>query len=128
MPAPVPTHQQLNLVVRDMDAAQAFYRTLGLPIRGDTADWPPGSGARHAEVETGDGPTGEFDNEAGVRLWHAGWRESGTGARTDIGFALPSDEAVDQLYASVTAAGYPARQPPHDAGPIDRDRAYTPEV
>jgi catechol 2,3-dioxygenase-like lactoylglutathione lyase family enzyme len=146
MPHPVPAFQQLNLVVRDMDAALAFYRTLGLPIRGDAGDWPPGSGARHAEVEAGDGPTVEFDNEAGVRLWHAGWRASGTGARAVIGFRLPSDEAVDELYATVTAAGYPGRQPPHDAfwgaryavvgdpegndvglmGPIDRDRAYTP--
>jgi|Tabmets5t2r1_1033131.scaffolds.fasta_scaffold11252_2 uncharacterized glyoxalase superfamily protein PhnB len=149
MPDPVPTFQQLNLVVRDMDAALAFYGTLGLPIRsGDAGDWPPGSGARHAEVDPGGGPTLEFDNEAGVRLWHAGWRGSGTGARTVIGFSLPSREAVDELYASVTAAGYPGRQPPHDAfwggryavvgdpdgndvglmSPIDRHRAYIPEV
>jgi hypothetical protein len=37
MPDPVPTFQQLNLVVRDMDAAVAFYGTLGLPIRGGDA-------------------------------------------------------------------------------------------
>jgi uncharacterized glyoxalase superfamily protein PhnB len=149
MPDPIPTFQQLNLVVRDMDAVLAFYRTLGLSIRGgDAGDWPPGSGARHAEVEAGDGPTVEFDNEAGVRLWHAGWRGSGTGARTVVGFSLPSDEAVDELYATVTAAGYPGRQPPHDAfwgaryavvgdpegndvglmGPIDPARRHTPRV
>lgn len=59
----VPRFQQVNLVVRDMGAVLAFYRTLGLPIRGgDAGDWPPGSGGRHAEVEAGDGPTVEFDN------------------------------------------------------------------
>jgi uncharacterized glyoxalase superfamily protein PhnB len=106
-----------------------------------------GSGARHAEVEAGDGPTVEFDSEAGVKLWHAGWRRSGTGART-VGFSVPSREAVDELYARVTAAGYPGHQPPHDAfwgaryavvsdpegndvglmSPMDLDRAYTPRA
>ena len=144
---PVPRFQQVNLVVRDLEAVLAFYRTLGLPIR-DVDDWPPGSGCRHAEVEAGDEPTVEFDNEAGAKLWHAGWRESGTGARAVIGFSLASREAVDELYAKVTAAGYASRQPPYDAfwgaryavvadpegndvglmSPIDPERRYTPEV
>ncbi|MGH9190848.1 MAG: VOC family protein [Acidimicrobiales bacterium] len=149
MSNPVPQFQQLNLVVRDMDAVLAFYRTLGLPIRGgETNDWPPGSGGRHAEVEADDRPTVEFDNEPGVKLWHAGWRESGEGARTVIGFSLPSREAVDELYAKVTAAGHPGRQPPFDAfwgaryavvadpegndvglmSPVDPARRYTPEA
>ena len=126
MSDPVPQFQQLNLVVRDMDAVLAFYRTLGLSIRGGEAnDWPPGSGGRHAEVVAGDRPTVEFDNEPGVKLWHAGWRESGEGARTVIGFSLLSREAVDELYAKVTAAGHPGRQPPYDAfwgGPVRRGR------
>ncbi|HEY6696636.1 MAG TPA: VOC family protein [Acidimicrobiales bacterium] len=145
----VPRFQQVNLVVRDMDAVLAFYRTLGLPIRGgDAGDWPPGSGGRHAEVEAGAGPTVEFDNERGVKLWHAGWRKSGDGARTVVGFSLPSRDAVDEVYAKVTAAGYPGRQPPYDAfwgaryavvgdpegndvglmSPIDPDRRYTPRA
>ena len=149
MPDTVPRFQQLNLVVRDMDETLAFYRTLGLPIRGGGADdWPPGSGGRHAEVEAGDEPTVEFDNEAGVRLWHKGWRGSGSDARTVIGFSVPTRKAVDELYAKVTAAGYAGRQPPYDAfwggrfaivsdpegndvglmSPVDRDRAYTPEA
>jgi uncharacterized glyoxalase superfamily protein PhnB len=148
MTDPAPRFQQLNLVVRDMDAALAFYRTLGLTIGGDDmGDWPPGSGGRHAEVEA-DGPSVELDNESGARLWHAGWRESGTGARTVIGFSLPSREAVDELYARVTTAGYTGRQAPYDAfwgaryaivadpegndvglmSPIDPDRKYVPEV
>jgi uncharacterized glyoxalase superfamily protein PhnB len=135
--------------VRDMDAVLAFYRLLGLPIAGGGADdWPPGSGGRHAEVEGGDGPTVEFDNEAGAKLWHGAWREAGDGPRTVIGFSVPTREAVDELYAKVTAAGYAGRQPPYDAfwggrfaivsdpegndvglmSPVDRDRAHTPEA
>jgi hypothetical protein len=96
MPDPVPRFHQLNLVVRDMDAVLAFYRTLGLPIRGGDA----------------------------------------------------SREAVDELYAKVTAAGYTGRQRPYDAfwggryavvgdpegndvglmSPIDPDRRYTPQA
>ncbi|HKA82502.1 MAG TPA: VOC family protein [Acidimicrobiales bacterium] len=149
MPDIVPRFQQLNLVVRDLDATVAFYRTLGLPIAGGgPGDWPPGSGGRHAEAESRDGPTVELDNEAGARLWHGAWRESGDGPRAVIGFSLPSPEAVDELYAKVTAAGYAGRQAPHDAfwggryaivgdpegmdvglmGPVDRERAYTPEA
>src|SRR5918995_5078767 len=80
MPDAIPRFQQVNLVVRDMDAVLAFYRTLGLSIRGgEGADWPPGSGGRHAEVEAGDEPTVEFDNVPGVKLWHSGWRETGRG-------------------------------------------------
>jgi uncharacterized glyoxalase superfamily protein PhnB len=149
MPDAIPRFQQVNLVVRDMDAVLAFYRTLGLSIRGgEGEDWPPGSGGRHAEVEAGDEPTVEFDNVPGVKLWHSGWRETGRGATAVIGFSLPSREAVDDLYATVISAGYPGRQEPYDAfwgaryavvadpegndvglmSPIDPDRAYTPDV
>jgi uncharacterized glyoxalase superfamily protein PhnB len=84
----------------------------------------------------------------GVKLWHSGWRETGRGATTVIGFSLPSRDAVDDLYATVISAGYPGRQEPYDAfwgaryavvadpegndvglmSPIDPDRAYTPDV
>ena len=49
MAKPPPILDQANLVVRDMDATLAFYRWLGLTIP-DPLTWPPGSGARHAEV------------------------------------------------------------------------------
>jgi uncharacterized glyoxalase superfamily protein PhnB len=120
MADPVPRFQQDKLVVRDMDAV----------------------------IDAGEEPTVEFDNEAGAKLWHAAWRESGDGPRTVIGFSVPSRDAVDELYGKVTAAGYASRQPPYDAfsgaryaivadpegndvglmSPIDAERKYTPEV
>src|SRR5215204_4425698 len=93
MPDAIPRFQQVNLVVRDMDAVLAFYRTLGLPIRGgEGEDWPPGSGGRHAEVETGDEQTVELDNVPGVKLWHSGWRETGRGVTRSSCSSLPNAE------------------------------------
>src|SRR6185503_16437743 len=45
-----PAFNQVNLVVRDIDASRAFYERLGVAV-GDAPDWPPGSGARHANTE-----------------------------------------------------------------------------
>jgi catechol 2,3-dioxygenase-like lactoylglutathione lyase family enzyme len=138
---------QVNLVVRDMDATIAFYRKLGLEID-DGQDWPPGSGAQHVDVAFPNGVRLEFDNVPMAKIWHAHWRERGHGSRVVLGFTLPSREAVDERYAELTAAGYTGRQPPYDAfwgaryavvedpdgndvglmSPIDPKRKFVPKV
>jgi catechol 2,3-dioxygenase-like lactoylglutathione lyase family enzyme len=144
-----PLLDQLNLVVRDMDASLAFYRRLGIEIRDGPGDWPPGSGARHANASMTNGMRLELDNPAMARIWHGGFAErSAATAPAVLGFSLPTREAVDRLYASLTAAGAPARQEPYDGfwgaryaivqdpdgndvglmSPIDPERRYTPEV
>ena len=144
-----PVFDQLNLIVRDMDATLAFYRRLGLEIRAGPGDWPPGSGARHADVTAEGAARLEFDNVPMARIWHAGWRDGKLSrVRTVLNFSLPTREAVDLLYAELIAAGYPGRQPPGDAfwgaryaivqdpdgndvglmSPIDPQRRYTPET
>jgi|SRR6185295_2038604 len=105
---------QVNLVVRDMEAALAFYRRLGLTIPTPPA-WPPGSAARHAEVAMPNGVRLEFDNHEMAALWHAGRREPSEGGRPVLGFALASRQEVDERYAELTAAGHVGRQPPYDA-------------
>jgi catechol 2,3-dioxygenase-like lactoylglutathione lyase family enzyme len=55
---------QLNLVVEDMDAAVAFYQALGMTVRFDGGEWPPGSGARHVALDNGEGAIFELDNLA----------------------------------------------------------------
>ena len=102
---------QLNIVCKDFDATLAFYRRLGLGI----ADAPARDGIRHAEVTLPSGLTLEFDNIALAQTYNAAWRGAAGSSPAVIGFALPSREAVDQLYAELTAAGYAARQPPYDA-------------
>jgi catechol 2,3-dioxygenase-like lactoylglutathione lyase family enzyme len=107
---------QVNLVVEDMDAAVAFYQALGMTVRFDGGEWPPGSGARHVALDNGEGAIFELDNPAMARIYHAGWRSPDPEARPIVlGFSLPSREAVDERYRQLTAAGYDGRQEPYDA-------------
>jgi catechol 2,3-dioxygenase-like lactoylglutathione lyase family enzyme len=126
-----PTLSQLNMVVRDMDATLAFYRRLGFVIEAE-------SGASHVELPLPNGLVVEFDDAESVAMWHSGWpgitsrpgNTSGpgntggpgdtggqlsTGGGIVLGVTLSAREAVDAIYAEVTAAGYAGRQPPYDA-------------
>ena len=108
-----PVLNQLNLVVRDMEAAVRFYRRLGLAIP-DLA--VTRSGGHHLEIEMPNGMSLELDSMALAKRYNAGWREAtGGGCRSVIGFALPSRDAVDARYGELTAAGYVGQQPPIDA-------------
>jgi catechol 2,3-dioxygenase-like lactoylglutathione lyase family enzyme len=138
---------QLNLVVEDMDAAVAFYQALGMTVRFDGGEWPPGSGARHVALDNGEGAIFELDNLAMARIYHGGWRSPDFENRPVVlGVSLASREAVDERYQALTAAGYTGRQEPYDAffgaryavvrdpagndvglmSPIDQDRRFTP--
>jgi catechol 2,3-dioxygenase-like lactoylglutathione lyase family enzyme len=108
-----PLFSQVNLVVADMEKALEFYRRLGVDMRSGPGDWPPGSGGRHAESTGESGIRLELDNPEMARIWHAGLSEAPAAAV--IGFSLSSRQAVDELYADLTAAGYAGRQPPYDA-------------
>ncbi len=107
----VPVLDQLNLVVKDMDATVAFYTRLGLTIPDTTPEWQQ----HHRNAVLPGGISLDFDSEAFARVWNRGWQR-GTGAGMGVlGFRLPSREAVDQLYAELTGAGYAGQQPPYDA-------------
>jgi catechol 2,3-dioxygenase-like lactoylglutathione lyase family enzyme len=132
----------INLVVGDVDAAIAFYGLLGLDF-GPSDEFPPGSGARHANVE----PKGQvdLDNTRMARLWGTDALDAGA---TVVCFGLPSRDAVDEKYAALTAAGHRGTREPYDAfwgarfaivedpdgrpiglmSPQDRSTSYTPEV
>jgi catechol 2,3-dioxygenase-like lactoylglutathione lyase family enzyme len=64
-----PVFSQLNIVVRDMDAAVRFYRMLGLDISSTVGDWPPGSGARHVDGHPNGGAHLDLDNAEMTRIW-----------------------------------------------------------
>jgi catechol 2,3-dioxygenase-like lactoylglutathione lyase family enzyme len=102
---------QITLVTRDNAATLEFYRMLGLAI---PADADPTS--VHILIPT-TAPTAtlELDAAESANIWHAGWRAGNDGSAVILGAKLPSDAAVDERYATLTAAGYTGRQPPFDA-------------
>src|SRR5258706_10951139 len=108
-----PVFNQLDLVVRDMDAALAFYRRLGLDLPEERV-WRTASGAHHAEVTMASGVVLHFDSVALTKAYDTGWlTQNGAGSTGVIGFSVESREDVDRLYAELTAAGHPGRQPPY---------------
>ncbi len=86
-----PVLKSLNVVVRDVDAAVAFYRRLGVEIP-DSIVWRTASDA------------------------HAAWREGAEPvSRNVLGFSVSTREAVDECYEAMIQAGYRGLQPPYDA-------------
>ena len=101
---------QVNLVVRDVDASRAFYSRLGLDFG---ADRDPVWSAHHVSAR-GDATAidVDLDSTAFVRKWDEGW-PGGTGAV--LGFKVDSRDEVDALVAALTAEGVPVQQEPYDA-------------
>ena len=105
--ASAPLFAQLDLITADMAATVAFYARLGL-----TPEVTPDG--VHAEARVHDGVTIEWDTIESVTNWDSR-PPAATGGSTVIGFAVQSREAVDDLYAELTGAGYRGHQMPHDA-------------
>lgn len=100
----------VNLFVKDMSATVAFYRRMGLAID-DDHPW----GTHHVELVMPSGFELAFDSIEMTKSYDSGWRGPSDGSRGVLVFSLPSREAVDTLYAELTAAGYVGHQPPFDA-------------
>jgi catechol 2,3-dioxygenase-like lactoylglutathione lyase family enzyme len=105
-----PVFDQVNIVARDMDAAVAFYRRLGLDIPDRAPAWDPHH--RSAEVESG--ADLDIDSEVFAQQWDAGWPGATRGGCV-LGFKLASRAEVDRVYADLTGAGYRGQQEPWDA-------------
>ncbi len=90
-----PVLGQINLVVRDMDATVAFYRRLGLVI-------DAGTGVQHVSTRLPNGMLIEWDSVEFVLQWDSGWKGT-TGGTAVLGFSVPTRDAVDQIYAELTA-------------------------
>jgi uncharacterized glyoxalase superfamily protein PhnB len=107
MSDPPAVFSQLNLVVRDVNAALAFYRRLGLEPN-------VSPGGVHAQANLPGGLSIEWDSAEFAASWDSSSRGPGGGSIV-LGFNVPSRDAVDDLYAELTAAGYHGRQLPYDA-------------
>ncbi len=104
-----PELNQINLVVRDIDAMVEFYGRLGLEIQ----PMPPPWDRHHRTISAPDGLDLELDSAESARQWNQGWPPDRTGPL--IGFRVATREAVDATYADLTRAGYVGQQTPYDA-------------
>jgi catechol 2,3-dioxygenase-like lactoylglutathione lyase family enzyme len=102
-----PVFSQLNLVVNDMKATTAFWRRLGL----SPEVTPDGA---HATADLPGGLHIEWDTPEFAAQWDSGSRGP-LGGGTVFGFAVATRQAVDDMYADLTGAGYRGRQVPYDA-------------
>ena len=114
-----PKLDQIDLVMRDMDAGIAFYRALGLEIP-ESALWRTPSGVHHVDFTPPGGPQIHFDSEALAKTYNRGWRAR-EGARDPgssrclLTFHVESREEVDRLHVKLTGLGHASSQPPFDA-------------
>ena len=102
-----PILDQINLVVKDMDASMAFYRRLGVELPEYQPEWD----AHHRSAKIGGGL--DFDLDSAV--FASQWNEGSRGPTCVVGFKVSSSEAVDALFADLTGAGYTGQQAPYDA-------------
>src|SRR5688500_12048859 len=108
-----PDLNQIDLVVRDMDAALAFYRALGVEIP-EAAIWRTPTGIHHVDIPMPGGLTVHFDSEALARVYDRGWRvPTGTGTRNVLSFAVSSRDEVDRIHGELARLGYRVAQPPY---------------
>jgi len=104
-----PSLHQVNLVVSDMEATVAFYRSLGLTVPDTEPEW----NQHHRSVTMPGGVDLEFDSTQSVRTWNEGWPADRRAAV--LGLSVSTREAVDEKYADLIAAGATGQQPPYDA-------------
>jgi catechol 2,3-dioxygenase-like lactoylglutathione lyase family enzyme len=102
---------QVNLIVRDVQASRAFYSRLGL----DFGEEPDPLWADH-HVGAGHGDRAaidvDLDSTSFAQKWDAGW-PGGTGVV--VGFKVDSRREVDELVNALAAEGVPVQQEPYDA-------------
>jgi catechol 2,3-dioxygenase-like lactoylglutathione lyase family enzyme len=98
----------VGIVVRDMDRALGFYRLLGLAV-------PEGAGGEpYVETVTPNGYRISWNALAMVRELDPDWVEP-AGHRMELAFKCGSPAEVDEVFATVTAAGHAAHRAPWDA-------------
>jgi uncharacterized glyoxalase superfamily protein PhnB len=98
----------IGIVVHDMGASLAFYRTLGLPV-------PDGQEAEaNVEVALPNGITLGFLSEAMARQADDTF-QTPVGQRLNLQFACADATEVDATHARLVAAGYASHTAPWDA-------------
>jgi catechol 2,3-dioxygenase-like lactoylglutathione lyase family enzyme len=102
---------QVNLVVRDVEASRAFYARLGLDF---DEDHDPVWSEHHVSARHGDGAPldVDLDSTTFAAQWNEGWT-GGSGAV--LGFKVDTRAEVDALVAALADEGVLVQQDPYDA-------------
>jgi uncharacterized glyoxalase superfamily protein PhnB len=99
----------IGIIVRDMPAALAFYRQLGLDI-------PPELDAEgHAEITLPNGLRIAWDTHEVIRSFDPAWQPPSAGHRVAFAFLCDSPADVDALFDRLMAMGHRAHRQPFDA-------------
>jgi uncharacterized glyoxalase superfamily protein PhnB len=99
----------IGLVASDLPRTLSFYRTIGLDIPADADEAP------HVEVPLPGGLRLLFDPVATIRSFDPEWTAPSGSARVSLAFECESPAAVDETYATMTAAGFDGHLAPWDA-------------
>ena len=103
----MPQLNAIGITVRDMEPSIRFYRLLGIDV-------PETPGEGHIDTFLPNGVRFMLDTEEVVKSFMPDWeRESGN--QVALAFECGSPAEVDETYARVVAAGFPAGKEPWDA-------------
>ena len=98
-----------HVAVAEMAAAMDFYRRAGLAV-------PDGADEQHhLQIDLGGGVHLAFSTPTVIAMYDPMWRGPCASTSTVLQFRLPSRPAVDEMYQSLTSAGYRGHLAPIDA-------------
>jgi uncharacterized glyoxalase superfamily protein PhnB len=103
-----PVLGSVDLIVNDVSATVTFLRQLGIDIPDDSV-WAPEGRAHHVSVVMPNGMHMDLSSRELARAYDP------TDGGNCLIFLVPTREAVDELYADVTGAGYATHLEPFDA-------------
>ena len=108
MPDEKPVFGGVHIFFRDVAKTVDFYERLGLEF----TSW---GGEHFGRAMLPNGQSFEFGSAALSRAYDPGWREPSGASANALQFRLASRQAVDDLYAEFTIAGYHGHLAPIDA-------------
>jgi uncharacterized glyoxalase superfamily protein PhnB len=103
----VPALGAIGIVTRDAAKAAAFYRLLGVDVPEPDGD--------HLEATLPGGLRLMWDDAELIKQLDAGWRPAEGGPEISLAFECASPAEVDELHATIAAAGFSTKQEPYDA-------------
>ena len=99
----------VHLAVADMSASMVFYRLVGLAIPEDA------EGQQHVEVPLSDGVHMAFSTPTVMSMYDPGWRGPASSTASVLQLRVPTRQAVDDMYSTLTGRGYAGHLAPIDA-------------